>query len=102
VLPNVKAIAHITGGGLPGNLPRVLPEQVSVELDWGAWPVPPIFERLRELGGLPFDEGWRVFNLGLGLVFVTSSDVDARAACPEAMEIGRVVPRQAERVMLRR
>src|SRR5207244_3236805 len=51
LLPNLKAIAHITGGGIPGNVPRVLPEHVTVELDWGVWPVPPIFDVLQELGG---------------------------------------------------
>lgn len=97
LLPAIKAIAHVTGGGLPGNLPRVLPEAVSVELDWGAWPVPPIFELLREVGGVPFDEMRRVFNLGLGAVFVTSPDV----AVHSGLEVGRVVPRQAERVLFR-
>jgi phosphoribosylformylglycinamidine cyclo-ligase len=92
----IKAIAHITGGGIPGNLPRVLPQHVSVELDWGAWPVPPIFRVLQQHGGLPFDELWRVFNLGLGLVFVSDS------GCQGAIEVGRVTARQAERVHLQR
>jgi phosphoribosylformylglycinamidine cyclo-ligase len=99
VLPEVRAIAHITGGGLPGNLPRVLPQGVSVELDWGAWPVPPIFDLLAEAGRVPFDEMLRVFNLGLGLVFVTRPDVAVRSP---ALEVGRVVPAQPERVLLRR
>ena len=92
----LKAIAHITGGGLPGNLPRVLPEHVSAELDWGAWPVPPIFDLLQELGQLSFEEMLRVFNLGLGMVLVSA------APLPGALEIGRIVPRQSERVLLRR
>ena len=50
ILAELKAIAHITGGGIGGNLPRVLPSTVSVELDWGAWPVPPIFALLQDLG----------------------------------------------------
>jgi phosphoribosylformylglycinamidine cyclo-ligase len=99
LLPAVQAIAHVTGGGLPGNLPRVLPADVSVELDWGAWPVPPIFPLLQELGGIPFGEMLRVFNLGLGLVFVTRPDVTVHA--PDAVEVGRVVPRRAERVIVR-
>jgi phosphoribosylformylglycinamidine cyclo-ligase len=93
----LKAIAHITGGGLPGNVPRVLPADVSVELDWGAWPVPPIFGLLRDLGSVPFEEMLRVFNMGLGMVLVTSPDVDL-----PALEVGRVVPLRPERVVLRR
>jgi phosphoribosylformylglycinamidine cyclo-ligase len=95
-LPDVKAMAHITGGGLPGNLPRVLPEHVSAELDWGTWPVPPIFELLRELAQVQFDQMVRVFNMGLGMVLVSSTPLDG------AVEIGRIVPRQSDRVILRR
>jgi phosphoribosylformylglycinamidine cyclo-ligase len=102
LLRQVKAIAHITGGGLPGNVPRVLPPTVSVELDWGAWPVPPIFDLLQELGGLPFDEMVRVFNLGLGLVFITAPDVDPRPMCPTALPVGRIGPEGDERVLLKR
>lgn len=97
MLPNLKAIAHITGGGIAGNLPRVLPEAVSVELEVGAWPVPPIFAALQERGGIPDDEMWRVFNMGLGLVFVTAPDVE----CAGALEVGRVVERGEVRVRFR-
>jgi phosphoribosylformylglycinamidine cyclo-ligase len=102
LLPKLKAIAHITGGGIPGNLPRVLPESVSVELSWGAWPVPPIFAVLQDLGSIPDDEMLRVFNMGLGLIFVGPPTLDARSECPSAIEVGRVVPRQTERVVFRR
>jgi phosphoribosylformylglycinamidine cyclo-ligase len=91
-----KAIAHITGGGIPGNLPRVLPDDVSVDLNWGAWPVPPIFSVLQELGGVASEEMLRVFNMGLGLIFVTG----AEACCSGALEIGRVVARRADRVAI--
>jgi phosphoribosylformylglycinamidine cyclo-ligase len=96
MLGQIKALAHITGGGVPGNLPRVLPAHVSVELDWGSWPVPPIFDLLQQHGHVPFEEMWRVFNLGLGMLFV------ADAGMPGAIEVGRVIARQAERVILRR
>ena len=102
LLPELKAIAHITGGGIPGNLPRVLPESVSVELSWGAWPVPPIFGVLQDLGGISDDEMLRVFNMGLGLIFIAGAGLDPRPECPSAIEVGRVVPRQAERVVFRR
>ncbi|MBV9894090.1 MAG: phosphoribosylformylglycinamidine cyclo-ligase [Chloroflexi bacterium] len=91
---NVKAIAHITGGGIPGNLPRVLPDTASVELHWGSWPVPPVFGLLQELGGIPHEEMLRVFNMGLGLIFITSPDVD----WPGALEVGRVLARGETRV----
>jgi phosphoribosylformylglycinamidine cyclo-ligase len=102
LLKDVKAIAHISGGGIPGNLPRVLPEHVSVELDWGAWRVPPIFALLQDLGELGFDEMLRVFNMGLGLMFVTDASDDPRPACPSALEVGRVVARGAGRVVVNR
>jgi phosphoribosylformylglycinamidine cyclo-ligase len=101
IVGELKAIAHITGGGMPGNLPRVLPETVSVELDWGAWPVPPIFAFLQHTGQIRFDEMQRVFNLGLGLVFVGAPTFDPRAQCPSAVEVGRIVARRSGRVMFR-
>jgi phosphoribosylformylglycinamidine cyclo-ligase len=102
IVGELKAIAHITGGGIPGNLPRVLPETVSVELDWGAWRVPPIFAFLQETGHVPLDEMRRVFNMGLGMVFVASPTFDPRPNCPQAIEVGRVTARQAQRVIFRR
>jgi phosphoribosylformylglycinamidine cyclo-ligase len=100
LLPALKAIAHITGGGIPGNLPRVLPPTVSVEIDWGTWRVPPIFSVLQDLGQVPFDEMVRVFNMGLGLIFIAPREFDPRSECPDAMEVGRVVPAQAQRVII--
>jgi phosphoribosylformylglycinamidine cyclo-ligase len=94
----IKAIAHITGGGIAGNVPRVLPDGVSVELDWGSWPVPPIFAFLQQRGSVSLDEMLRVFNMGLGLIFVTA----AGASCPGALEVGRVVQRGPERVAILR
>jgi phosphoribosylformylglycinamidine cyclo-ligase len=100
LLPDIKTICHVTGGGLPGNLPRVLPDRASVVMNWGTWPVPPIFELLRDLGDIPFEELLRVFNLGLGLVFVMAAQLDPRSACPAAIEVGRVTARQRDRVIL--
>jgi phosphoribosylformylglycinamidine cyclo-ligase len=101
ILTDLKAIAHITGGGIQGNLPRVLPQTVSVELDRGAWRVPPIFAFLQAVGQVPDDEMWRVFNMGLGLIFVTSPSFDPRPRCPQAMEVGRITVRQPQRVTIR-
>jgi phosphoribosylformylglycinamidine cyclo-ligase len=102
ILSELKAIAHITGGGIPGNLPRVLPDTVSVELEWGAWRVPAIFAFLQEVGQVSFNEMERVFNMGLGMIFVASRTFDPRAQCPSAVEVGRITVRQAQRVVLRR
>jgi phosphoribosylformylglycinamidine cyclo-ligase len=95
LLHDLKAIVHVTGGGIPGNVPRVLPEGISVELDWGSWSVPPIFLLLQALGNVSFDEMLRVFNLGLGLIFVADAEHDPRHGCSDAVEVGRILPRTA-------
>ncbi len=66
-----KAAAHITGGGLLGNVPRALPEGLSAELDRSAWPVPPIFDLIARLGHVANDEMLGTFNMGVGMVLVT-------------------------------
>jgi phosphoribosylformylglycinamidine cyclo-ligase len=67
----VKALAHVTGGGIMGNLTRVLPKGVGAEIDWGAWPRPAVFDWLDEQG-VPEDEQRRVFNMGIGMCAVVS------------------------------
>jgi phosphoribosylformylglycinamidine cyclo-ligase len=64
----VVGMAHITGGGITENLPRILPKGVSAAIDLGSWPVLPIFEHLRELGNVEQDEMLRTFNMGIGLI----------------------------------
>jgi len=66
---DVKALAHVTGGGIPGNLERVLPEGVHARIDWHAWERPPVFEWLAEQG-VDEEEARRVFNLGIGMCAV--------------------------------
>jgi phosphoribosylformylglycinamidine cyclo-ligase len=66
----VSALAHITGGGITENLPRVLPRGTAASIDLGSWPVPPLFEHLRELGSLPQEEMLRTFNMGIGMLLV--------------------------------
>ena len=75
----LRAAAHITGGGLPGNVPRVLPDGLHAVLDAGAWPLPPVFRWLAGVGGVTPDEMLRVFNCGIGMVLAVS-DPDAAAA----------------------
>ncbi|KAA2214822.1 phosphoribosylformylglycinamidine cyclo-ligase [Teichococcus oryzae] len=77
----VKAAAHITGGGLPGNLPRVLPAGSIAVLDAGAWTLPPVFGWLARSGNIAAEEMLRVFNCGIGMcVVVKDADADAAAA----------------------
>ena len=66
----VKGIAHITGGGIPGNLPRILPEGGRAWVGRRSWPVPPIFELIRRFGAIPQGEMDRTFNNGLGMILV--------------------------------
>jgi len=68
---DVKALAHVTGGGILGNLPRVLPEGVSVEIDWESWERPTVYAWLTERG-VSEEEQRRVFNLGIGMCAVVS------------------------------
>jgi phosphoribosylformylglycinamidine cyclo-ligase len=68
----VHGIAHITGGGLFENLARILPAGVGVAIDRGSWTVPPVFTWLQKLGDVADEEMYRVFNMGLGLVFIVS------------------------------
>ncbi len=66
----VKCLAHITGGGLPGNVPRVLPKGLAARVVKGSWPVPPIFEFIRRVGEVEEAEMFRTFNMGVGMVLV--------------------------------
>ncbi|WP_145134968.1 phosphoribosylformylglycinamidine cyclo-ligase [Roseomonas gilardii] len=70
----LKAAAHITGGGLPGNLPRVLPAGTVAVVDAAAWTPPPVFAWLAKMGGVVPEEMLRVFNCGLGMVLVVAED----------------------------
>jgi phosphoribosylformylglycinamidine cyclo-ligase len=69
----IKGMAHITGGGLPGNIPRILPPGLGVKIH-RSWPIPPIFQFLQKLGVKP-EEMWRVFNMGIGFVLVVDKEV---------------------------
>jgi len=66
----VNAMAHITGGGITENLPRVLPKGTAAVIERGAWPAQPVFDHLQKLGNVPDDEMLRTFNMGIGMVLV--------------------------------
>ena len=95
----VKSMAHITGGGLPENLPRALPTGLGARLDSSSWPLPPIFAVLQERSNIARAEMYRVFNMGLGFVMVCDpSHVDAATKlAPEALVVGEVVAAKGER-----
>jgi phosphoribosylformylglycinamidine cyclo-ligase len=93
----VHAMCHVTGGGLPGNLPRVLPDGLGAEVSESAWTRPAIFDRIQRLGGVETAEMRRTFNLGVGLVIAVDPSKEAattsalRAAGEAPVTIGRVV-----------
>jgi len=68
----LRALVHITGGGFPGNIPRVLPEGLGVRLRRGAWPVPPVFQLIQQGGRVDEAEMYRTFNMGIGMVLIVS------------------------------
>ncbi|MBM4462914.1 MAG: phosphoribosylformylglycinamidine cyclo-ligase [Chloroflexi bacterium] len=94
----VKGLAHITGGGLPGNVPRVLPPGVAARFNKDSWPVPPIFSLIQRHGNVPSSEMYRVFNMGVGMVVLCSPrDIgEFRKLLPEARLIGEVVKQKSE------
>ena len=99
---DVRGVAHITGGGIPGNLNRVLPTGTAAEVERGSWEIPPIFGEIQRLGAVSDDEMDRVFNMGVGMIVVVPEsdsfkalDV-ARSAGHRASIIGRIVPGDGE------
>ena len=98
----VKGLAHITGGGLLENLPRILQSHLTAELERHAWPQPPLFSWLQEKGGVSDQEMLRVFNCGIGMVAVLGEEEaepaiqQLRAAGEQAYRIGRVRARRAD------
>jgi phosphoribosylformylglycinamidine cyclo-ligase len=66
----VKGMAHITGGGIPGNLPRIFNKRLTAVIQTGSWPVPPVFELIRKLGRVPLADMRKTFNMGIGYVIV--------------------------------
>ena len=75
----LRGAAHITGGGITDNTPRILPKGLAVAIDTTAWRIPPLFEVLRRIGNIPDDDYRRTFNLGVGMIFVVPARAAARA-----------------------
>ncbi len=95
---DVRAVAHITGGGLPGNLNRVLPTTMDARIDTTAWGVPPIFTELQRIGNVETTEMFRTFNMGIGMTLVVPDD-QVSSVCDllvdhghPATQIGSITP----------
>ncbi|MFC1912557.1 phosphoribosylformylglycinamidine cyclo-ligase [Chloroflexota bacterium] len=98
LLPLIKGMAHITGGGLVDNIPRVLPHELAARLNSRDWTVPPIFQLIQRQGNVDRPEMYRVFNMGIGMVLICLPENTSRviSRLPEARVIGEVVS-QAEK-----
>jgi phosphoribosylformylglycinamidine cyclo-ligase len=94
----IKAMAHITGGGFVDNIPRVLPPGVGVQIDRSAWNVPPLFRLIQERGGVSEAEMFRVFNMGIGYILIVAPEAAERivaaltASGERVCRLGAVVP----------
>ena len=99
----LKGAAHITGGGITDNTPRMLPQGLSAAIDTGAWRIPPLFELLRRIGNIPDDDYRRTLNLGVGMIFAVPARGAARAEAVLAklgespFRIGGVAPHKPRR-----
>ncbi len=91
----VTGLAHITGGGITGNLPRILPKGIGAVIDLASWPLPPLFEHLQQLGDVELEEMHRTFNMGIGLIAVVPADLvkKAKAVLNRANERHHIIGR---------
>ena len=93
VLPMIKGLAHITGGGFIGNIPRILPQGLAAQINKDAWQVPSIFRLIQERGKVKEAEMYQVFNMGIGMVVICSPKhvSELTTALPETKKIGKVI-----------
>jgi len=103
-LGEINGMAHITGGGLVGNIPRILPQGCSVELDRSSWQVPSIFDLIQKKGSIKDEEMFRVFNMGIGMIVICNKDCADKmlGTLSGAHSIGRIIRANgSERVIIR-
>ena len=93
VLPHLTGIAHITGGGLYENVPRILPDGLAARFERAAWEIPPLFRLIQQTGEVDSATMFRTFNMGVGIVLATREPAAVLAALPEARQIGTVEER---------
>jgi len=86
----ILGMAHITGGGIPENLPRCIPDGLTAHVDYNSWPLPEIFQKIMSAGEIPEEEMKKVFNLGIGFCIIVPPDVTIDAEI-ESWEIGEVL-----------
>jgi phosphoribosylformylglycinamidine cyclo-ligase len=98
LLKDIKGLAHITGGGIVGNIPRSLPKGLAARLDSSKWEVPPIFNLLQKKGNVDTDEMYRVFNMGIGMAVICASEKVKKLtkALPGAKVVGEVVKQKGK------
>jgi phosphoribosylformylglycinamidine cyclo-ligase len=92
----IKGMAHITGGGLLDNIPRVLPVGCAVRIDTRSWQVPPLFRLIQQIGNVEDEEMLRVFNMGLGMILIVAEGEAAEliARTPDLIQVGEVIGQQ--------
>jgi phosphoribosylformylglycinamidine cyclo-ligase len=103
VLPLIKGIAHLTGGGFGGNIPRILPEGIAARIKKHSWDVLPVFKLIQKEGNIAEEEMYQVFNMGIGMIIVCSAGQVANivSVLPQAEVIGEIIRgRNEERVII--
>jgi phosphoribosylformylglycinamidine cyclo-ligase len=97
-LPHIKGLAHITGGGLLDNVPRVLPQGLAARFNSQAWTVPPVFQLMQRLGNVDREEMYQVFNMGVGMVIICAPENVSQLTreLPEAKIVGEVQKQAGE------
>ncbi len=97
---DIRGLAHITGGGMVDNIPRILPPGISVRIDRASWAVPPLFRFLQEEGGVEEGEMFRVFNMGIGMVMIIPAadegKIEARECRWKPFRVGEVISGEGE------
>jgi len=98
VLSLIKGLAHITGGGYGGNIPRILPEGLGVHIDKNSWGIPAVFKLIQQRGNIDEGEMYRVFNMGIGMVLICSSQDTSKIieALPQVGVIGEIIKTERE------
>ena len=103
LLPRIKGLAHITGGGFPGNLPRTLPKPIAAIVDKSSWEVPPLFKLIQRTGNIDDEEMYRVFNMGIGMILICdpAESTKLMKKLPNTVVIGDIVKRKSNEERIR-
>ncbi len=102
LLSNIKALAHLTGGGFIENIPRVLPDHLDALIRSGSWPVPPLWDLIQQKGDIAAEEMYRVFNMGIGMIAIVDKSIAAeiqQQIPEETYIIGELVPGERKTIL---